>query len=55
MAMDAITDIGMLFVRCQGGISHNPDEAITAADAGTAARALLRFIRAFQPPGETST
>ena len=49
MALEAITDIGMLFVRCEGGISHNPAEAITAADAGTAARALLRFIRAFQP------
>ena len=48
MAMDAITDIGMLFVRCQGGVSHNPAEQITARDAGIAARALLRFIRAFE-------
>ncbi len=53
MAMAEMTDIGMLFVRCKGGISHNPAESITAADAGLAARTLLRFIRAFQPPGKT--
>ena len=49
MALRKITDIAMLFVRCTGGISHNPAEAITAEDAGTAARVLLRFIRAFDP------
>ncbi len=49
MALRKIADIAMLFVRCTGGISHNPAEAITAADAGTAARVLLRFIRAFDP------
>ncbi len=53
IAMADLTDIGMLFVRCAGGISHNPDEAITARDAGVAARALLRFIGAFQPPRES--
>lgn len=50
MAMIDITDIGMLFVRCKNGISHNPDEAITAEDAGIGARTLLRFIRAFRRP-----
>jgi allantoate deiminase len=49
MAMIAIADIGMLFVRCEGGVSHNPAEAITAADADVAARALLRFIESFRP------
>ena len=48
MAMTALTDIGMLFVRCKDGISHHPDESITAEDAGTGARVLLRFIRDFQ-------
>lgn len=48
MALEPITDIGMLFVRCKGGISHNPAESITAEDAGIAARTLLRFIRAFR-------
>ena len=54
MALEPITDIGMLFVRCKGGISHNPEESITARDAGIAARALLRFIRAFQPPAKST-
>jgi allantoate deiminase len=49
MAMIAIADIGMLFVRCKGGVSHNPAEAITLEDAEVAARALLRFIQNFQP------
>lgn len=49
MAMIAIADIGMLFVRCKGGISHNPAEAIAEADADIAARVLLRFIENFRP------
>jgi allantoate deiminase len=49
MAMIAIADIGMLFVRCKGGISHNPAEAITREDAEVAARAFLRFIHDFRP------
>jgi allantoate deiminase len=49
MAMIAIADIGMLFVRCKGGISHNPAEAITEEDAGVAARVFLRFIEHFRP------
>jgi len=48
MAMIAIADIGMLFVRCKDGISHNPAEAITEADAGAAARVFLRFIEHFR-------
>ncbi len=47
MAMVGLCAMGMLFVRCERGISHNPAEAITPADAGTAARVLLRFIRDF--------
>jgi allantoate deiminase len=49
MAIGAIADIAMLFVRCKGGISHNPAESITEADAGAAARAFLRFIENFKP------
>jgi len=49
MAIAALTEIGMLFVRCKGGVSHHPDEAITASDAEMGARALLEFIRKFQP------
>jgi allantoate deiminase len=49
MALKAITDIAMLFVRCKDGVSHNPAESITPADAGLAARALLHFIEHFEP------
>jgi allantoate deiminase len=49
MAMRAIADVGMVFVRCEKGISHNPAEAITVADAGTGARVLARFIESFRP------
>ncbi len=48
-AIQAIAGIGMLFIRCEKGISHNPAEAITAADAEAGARVLLRFIEAFEP------
>ena len=47
MALQAIAPIGMLFVRCRHGISHNPAEAITEADAGLATRVLFRFIENF--------
>lgn len=50
MAMAALTDIAMLFVRCgNGGISHNPAETMTAEDADIATAILLDFIRHFQP------
>lgn len=49
MAMIALSDIGMIFVRCAGGISHNPAEAITEQDAKTGAQILLSFVRNFTP------
>ena len=49
MAIIDVADIGMLFVRCKGGISHNPAEAITQEDAGISARVFLRFIENFRP------
>ncbi|PWK66470.1 allantoate amidohydrolase [Aminobacter sp. AP02] len=48
MAMSAMTDIGMIFVRCKDGISHSPEESVTAADVATGASALLHFIENFQ-------
>ncbi len=50
MALGAITGICMLFVRCKGGISHNPLESITEADAAAGARVLLDFIEHFRLP-----
>jgi allantoate deiminase len=49
MALVDLTDIGMLFVRCTSGISHNPAEAITQDDVAVAARVFLRFIEGFSP------
>jgi allantoate deiminase len=49
MAMRAVADVCMVFVRCEKGISHNPAEAITVEDAGTGARVLARFIENFRP------
>lgn len=45
MVMASLTQIGMLFVRCgNGGISHHPDEALSAADAAVAARVFHDFL-----------
>jgi allantoate deiminase len=51
MAMIDIADVGMLFVRCRGGISHHPDEHVDVADADAGARVLLRLIENFRPRG----
>jgi N-carbamoyl-L-amino-acid hydrolase len=49
MAMAAITDVAMLFVRCgNGGISHNRLETMTADDADVAACVLLDFFRSLR-------
>jgi len=36
MAIAHLTEIGMLFVRCAGGVSHHPDESVTEADVAAA-------------------
>ena len=53
MAIIDIAPIGMLFVRCEGGISHNPAEAVTLDDVATGTRVLARFILAFTPPARS--
>lgn len=52
MALVAITPIGMLFVRCKGGVSHNPAEAVTLTDIAVGVRVLTRFIAAFTQPAD---
>ncbi len=47
MAMAALADVAMLFLRCERGISHHPAEAITAEDAAIGARVFARFIAGF--------
>lgn len=49
LAMTALCPIAMLFVRCKSGISHNPAESITAADADVAVRVLTTFLRNLDP------
>jgi allantoate deiminase len=36
MAMASLCPIGMLFVRCAGGVSHHPDESVTESDVAVA-------------------
>lgn len=45
MAMAALCPVGMLFVRCKGGISHNPLESMTVEDAEAAMAVYLDTIR----------
>jgi allantoate deiminase len=40
MAVAAITEIAMLFVRCRGGVSHHPDEFVLADDVAATVDAL---------------
>ena len=53
MAMIAIADVAMVFVRCRGGISHHPDEHVDVADADAGANVLLRLIENFHPQQAT--
>ena len=39
-----IADFGMLFVRCKGGVSHNPAESVKEADVALAIDVLCRFL-----------
>jgi len=43
-AMADLTNIGMLFVRCKGGISHHPDESVSHSDAIAGANALMQTV-----------
>ncbi len=49
-AVSKLCPVGMLFVRCKGGVSHNPAEYASPADMGLAAAALVRFIERFELP-----
>ncbi len=49
MAMAAIADTGMIFVRCAGGISHHPAESITLEDAQAGFETLCRLVRELDP------
>lgn len=42
--MRQVTDIGMLFVRCKNGVSHNPKESVKIEDLNVAAKAVYNFL-----------
>ncbi|KAL5224759.1 hypothetical protein ABZP36_011398 [Zizania latifolia] len=44
MAMARLTKVGMLFVRCRGGVSHSPEESVMDDDVWAAGLALVNFI-----------
>jgi acetylornithine deacetylase/succinyl-diaminopimelate desuccinylase-like protein len=39
-----IAPVAMLFVRCAGGVSHNPAESVTVEDVAAAIDATTRFF-----------
>jgi allantoate deiminase len=47
VVMSELTDVAMLFVRCKGGISHHPDEAVAVEDVAVALDVLERFLSFF--------
>lgn len=55
VAMAGMCPTGMIFVRCKDGISHNPAESITAADADAGVRALIKTIEILAATDEGAT
>jgi len=44
VAIESLTEIGMLFVRCKGGVSHSPAESVTTQDVAVAIDVLGNFL-----------
>lgn len=44
IAMAECWPVGMLFVRCKGGVSHHPDESVTSSDVALAIQAYLEAV-----------
>lgn len=53
-SMAKLCPVGMLFVRCRGGVSHNPMEYASPRDLGLAVAALIDFIENFDPDEMTA-
>lgn len=49
MTIAPLCPVGMIFMRCTRGISHNPLEAVLPDDVELATRALFDFVRSFSP------
>lgn len=48
--LSELTDIGMLFIRCRGGISHNPAESVLVEDVAIAIQITERFLQMLAIP-----
>jgi allantoate deiminase len=46
VVLASLTDAAMLFVRCKGGVSHSPAEAVEVADVAAAVAVVCRFLEA---------
>lgn len=49
LALAGLCPIGMIFVRCAGGLSHSPAESVTEADVDVATRLLVDVLRHLGP------
>lgn len=47
MVMAELTDTGMLFIRCEKGISHNPREQVLTSDVEIGLACFIEMIRSF--------
>ncbi len=52
MAIAHLAPVAMLFIRCTGGISHNPAEAVLAEDVAVAAEVLSKALERLAMPAK---
>jgi len=49
MAIASLCPVGMLFVRCAGGISHHPDESVMESDVEAALHVMTQTLQSLTP------
>ncbi len=54
MAMAELCPVGMVFIRCRGGVSHTPEEFLSAEDAAVGVEILADFLRGFSAGGSVA-
>lgn len=50
VAMAKLTEVGMLFVRCKGGVSHHPSESVKVEDVAVAIDVVGHFLELLARP-----
>jgi len=50
VVMSAVCPAAMLFIRCEGGISHNPAESVSAPDVAAALQAMAGLVALLAEP-----